>query len=750
MTRFSRALVWATLALALAGCPAEETSSGNNGFGSVCDSPFELCGESCVDTGGDPFHCGGCDVECGEAEHCRFGKCREVEDCREEGCEGLSVCDETSGRCVPGCTSNGQCGNRGEFCDADTMRCTCDPAEHLCAGRCADDTATATCGDRCTPCPTDPNGSAACDGGECGLDCAGGFLDCEGACAACPDGAGAVVCDGATCVATECEGDDTLICDNVCATCPRDQVASVTCDGTSCVPESCSPQFHVCADACVDSTSVNTCGDACSPCPTDPNGTASCRDGRCEITCDDDTRQCDGACARCPTDSVRTTACQADRCIAATCTGAKVVCGGLCATCPTVGVTQTECDGTRCVAASCEEGRLACGGACAECPVENVAEVACNGSACRATACFEGAMLCGSTCSVCPSDDSVGSLGCSGEVCIATSCAEGYVQCPDGCCQWRFAVADTAVGVNGYDVSVAVGEDGVVHATHANISLQDLRYGALDGDRWTFESADEGPSRGRSSSVALGPDGAPSVSYRDDTGDMVVFATKRGEDWDVEIVDAADPWDTTGLGIDADGVPHVAYNAFLLNLRYATRPTDTWIVDEIAPRGDKVTLTLDDGGEPWVCYSTGVVRCASRAANWAPVDVGRTANLTFPHPQLSAVWHDGALWVAYRDTEESALVLARVAGNRVTKRLVDGGDGAGTAVGLGFDTMGNAHIAYTVMDVGVRYARGTTEFEVSDVMTAPDTDEYVAIGLEPDGTPHVLFQSGTQLMHATF
>lgn len=743
----------AICALCLSACPAEETDSGNNGFAAVCESPFDLCGESCVDLQGDPRNCGACDNECPEANHCRFGSCQEVEDCREEGCEGLSVCDESSGRCVPGCTSNSQCGNAGEFCDSETMRCTCDPGEHVCDGRCADDTRVATCGDRCSPCPGDPNGEATCDDGACGLDCEAGFLACDGACAACPAGADTVACDGGTCVATECEGENTLICDNVCAACPTDRVTATGCDGATCVPEACEAGYHVCGDACVDNGSVDHCGDACSPCPTDPNGEATCTAGQCGLTCDSDTKLCDGACAPCPTDGVAATECAADACVASRCDAGRMLCDGTCAACPEDGVVETTCDGQRCVADTCEEGRIACDDACAQCPTENVAGVTCRRGDCVASDCVEGAMLCGDSCSICPTGDSVGSVGCDGEVCVATSCAPGWLRCPDGCCEWTFVEADTAVGVNGWDISMTVGDDGTVHAAHANISLSDLRYGALSTDRWLFESADEGPKAGRSNSIALGPQGAPHISYRDEEDETVELAVRTDQGWDIEVADPeADPWDTTSLAVGADGVPHLAYAAFLGNLRYATRPADTWVVEEVAGRGEAATIVLDDGGEPWVCYSaSGTLRCASRAADWAEVVVGRRANLTFPHPQVSAVWHDGAILLAYRDRDQEGLVMARVSEGEAELELVDDTDGAGTATGIAVTSGGQIAIAYTVTDVGVRYAVATGEgWEISDVATAEDTDEHVALGLRADGTPHILFQMGTALMHATF
>jgi hypothetical protein len=57
-----------------------------------------------------------------------------------------------------------------------------------------------------TPCPEIPNGTPICIGLQCGFECNPGYLNCEGACAGCPDDAGVDVigCEGAACVATAC------------------------------------------------------------------------------------------------------------------------------------------------------------------------------------------------------------------------------------------------------------------------------------------------------------------------------------------------------------------------------------------------------------------------------------------------------------------------------------------------------------------------------------------------------------------
>ena len=97
-------------------------------------------------------------------------------------------------------------------------------------------------------------------------------------------------------------------------------------------------------------------------------------------------------------------------------------------------------------------------------------------------------------------------------------------------------------------------------------------------------------------------------------------------------------------------------------------------------------------------------------------------------------------------------MLTTVRRGRATNRTIDNTtDDAGLSCALAVDGQGRFHVAYTVKDVGVRYAvRVDGTWEHSNVLIAEDTDEYIALGVEADGTPHILFQSGHDLMHATF
>ncbi|MBI5545352.1 MAG: SUMF1/EgtB/PvdO family nonheme iron enzyme [Deltaproteobacteria bacterium] len=121
-------------------------------------------------------------------------------------------------------------------CDLATGQCKsgCEAGKHLCNGACVDDFSPATCGTSCTPCPTDPQGAASCDGTQCGMQCLDGWHLCNGACV------------GDFSVAT---------CGTSCTPCPTDPHGAATCDGTRCGMQ-CSDGWQIDGAACTD---INEC-----------------------------------------------------------------------------------------------------------------------------------------------------------------------------------------------------------------------------------------------------------------------------------------------------------------------------------------------------------------------------------------------------------------------------------------------------------------------------------------------------------
>src|SRR6185312_12385645 len=133
----------------------------------------------------------------------------------------------------------------------------CLPTQHLCAGSCADNKSTATCGTRCDPCTAPAGGSPTCDGTACDFTCGGSTpKKCQAS---------------GVCVAS------TGCCSN--ADCPANAGGQTgTCDTTT----------HACSYACTGSTKSCTVGSTTTCIPL-----AAC----CNST------DCTGSCMTCDTTS---------------------------------------------------------------------------------------------------------------------------------------------------------------------------------------------------------------------------------------------------------------------------------------------------------------------------------------------------------------------------------------------------------------------------------------------------------------
>lgn len=123
-----------------------------------CPKPYQVCGTSCVDTSGDPEHCGRCDNPCDEI--CQNGVC--VQRCSEPFVE-------CNGMCVDVSSNPGHCGGCFGRCEGDYDcvggRCLPPCGEGLtrCGEPCVDLLTDAQhCGSCHRQCPT-----GICQAGNC-------------------------------------------------------------------------------------------------------------------------------------------------------------------------------------------------------------------------------------------------------------------------------------------------------------------------------------------------------------------------------------------------------------------------------------------------------------------------------------------------------------------------------------------------------------------------------------------------------
>lgn len=233
-----------------------------------CGAGLSVCGSSCVDTGSDPAHCGGCGKACGSGLVCANGECTDSCPTGLEDCAGACVNVQTStlhcGGCGLGCTS-------GQLCVSGACVASCSGGAIDCGGACVDPQTDAQ---HCGGCDQACSLGQACSGGSCAASCTSGQTECSG-----------------LCVDTQSSAQHCGTCGNACAV------------GQICAEGGCKifcPGGQVeCSGLCFDLQSdINNCGSCGNGCATGQ----VCSSGGCTFNCATGQTECSGGCVNTQTD----------------------------------------------------------------------------------------------------------------------------------------------------------------------------------------------------------------------------------------------------------------------------------------------------------------------------------------------------------------------------------------------------------------------------------------------------------------
>lgn len=168
-----------------------------------------------------------------------------------------------------------------------------------------------------------------------------------------------------------------------------------------------------------------------------------------------------------------------------------------------------------------------------------------------------------------------------------------------------------------FGTSIQLGSDGSPGVTYYNSTRRQLEYASLGPAGWTVEVVDGEGDAGRYSSLAYHPDGTPHVSYYvalTGTSGVVRHAWREGDAWQVEDVDSLGDIQMgmvgarkiTALVIAPDGTPHLAYTD-RSRVLYGRRDESGWAVQVVATAGDNplgqlVELDLGPDGNPHLIW----------------------------------------------------------------------------------------------------------------------------------------------------
>jgi len=251
----------------------------------VCDTSVNRCVE-CLPSVTDcdnGLYCGpdkvchvGCatDTDCGEVVDCDASQCDPLKcDTATHQCKGCTadldckpgtICELTTGNCVPSCIKSSTCPTGWACCAAQG-----------CVNPLSDAANCASCGTSCDK----PGANAQCLNGTCRIDCKENYLDCN-----------QKYGDG-------CEVDK--LADNANCGCGIVCTGTQICRGGVCGDPSCTDKRYADCDnnpanSCetnIDSNILD-CG-ACNVKCNATNGTPTCTGGQCAITCNAGNDNCD-------------------------------------------------------------------------------------------------------------------------------------------------------------------------------------------------------------------------------------------------------------------------------------------------------------------------------------------------------------------------------------------------------------------------------------------------------------------------
>lgn len=159
-------------------------------------------------------------------------------------------------------------------------------------------------------------------------------------------------------------------------------------------------------------------------------------------------------------------------------------------------------------------------------------------------------------------------------------------------------------------ISMAVAPNGSIVVAHGNWSTQDLRVSTENSAGWnTVVIPGTLPTYTGLCSVAIGPDGFPAISYRDNSAipPRLSIARFNGVTWTSSLVDSGGEYGIARenrLAFGTDGHPIICYNPLLgLELRVARFNGTSWNIQTIAsPSGPWFDMKIDTQGNPAVVY----------------------------------------------------------------------------------------------------------------------------------------------------
>ena len=287
----------------------------------------------------------------------------------------------------------------------------------------------------------------------------------------------------------------------------------------------------------------------------------------------------------------------------------------------------------------------------------------------------------------------------------------------------------------------------------------DCRYATRVGNTWKLEIVDAAGDVGGCNSLGLDSKGNPHVSYTDQTStpEILKYARRLGGVWIRETV-AANCGHETALDVDGLDQPHVAYldvTGGVNSVRYGKKVGGTWTFETVpgsSGGGTYISLRLDAAGNPRIAYSAGLYALMYAYKNNGVWTTDTVDPANFSAATLFMVLDpEGNPYISYGS---STLKMASKTGASWVTETVDASATVGATSSIALDAANNPNISYfDATNSDLKYAvkkNGTWSTEVVDGTSVPLGVE-TGLALDSKGAVHISYWDFTNgdLKYAT-
>jgi hypothetical protein len=176
--------------------------------------------------------------------------------------------------------------------------------------------------------------------------------------------------------------------------------------------------------------------------------------------------------------------------------------------------------------------------------------------------------------------------------------------------QWRIEIVDDgrkqSNAVGGF-TSVKVDSRDRIHISYVDGANGLLKYAVKDNNAWNIEIADDSEFVGNFTSLALGKEENPYISYTVDKQPNkpdLWLARKVGGKWMTELVDTQEiAGNYSSMVVDRHSNIYISYSA-MSKLKLATNVLGAWKYEIVDPHGtvSYTSLSIDSEGMPHIAY----------------------------------------------------------------------------------------------------------------------------------------------------